>query len=173
MNYVLMLNKMTNFMNKNRSILYNYCIGVHFKITNMNNKALLFSIIILVSFFFGCSKTDECHNTIMLKNSSDKTIYYVNTLQDGFFNFDPTNENYAVDLKLKPGDKKKVRIGLQLSCWEQVIANAGGYLYIYIYDAEYLEKKDTDWQEAKNKHIKKYALKVKDLQKMNWEIDYK
>ena len=139
---------------------------------NTYNKAIIISLVAILGVFFSCSKSDECHNTIMLKNSSDKTIYYVNTLQDGFFNFDPTNENYAVDLKLKPGDKKMVRIGLQLSCWEQVIANAGGSLYIYIYDAEYLEMKDTDWQVAKNKHIKKYALKVKDLQKMNWEIDF-
>lgn len=108
----------------------------------------------------------------MMKNSTDKTIYYVYTLEEGFFNFDPTNENYAVDLKVKPGENKMVRIGFQLSCWEHVIANSGGHVYFYIYDADFLEADTTEWQGAKNKYLKKYKLSVSQLKKMNWSIDY-
>ena len=138
----------------------------------MNSKAVIFSLITLVGVLFGCSKSDDCHNKIMLKNSSDEPIYYVYTLEEGFFNFDPTNENYAVDLKVKPGENKIVRIGFQLSCWEQVIASSGGHVYIYIYDAQDLENKETDWQVAKYKYLKKYKLSVEQLKKMKWSIDY-
>lgn len=138
----------------------------------MNNKAIILSFITIITLFYSCSKTEECHNTMMLKNSSGNAIYYVSTLKEGFFNFDPTNEDYSVDLKLKPGENKNVRIGFQLSCWEHIIENAGGYVYLYIYDANFLEKSTTEWQEAKNKYLKKYALSVKDLQKMNWAINF-
>ena len=136
----------------------------------MNIKAVIFFFIIFTSILNSCSKSEECHNTMMLKNSSANTIYYVSTLKEGFFNFDPTNETYSTDFKVLKNESKKVRIGMQLSCWEQVIESAGGYLYIYIYDANYLDI--TEWQEAKNKHIKKYVLSVKDLQKMNWVINF-
>lgn len=138
----------------------------------MKGKAAIVSLIALVCVLFSCSKSDDCHNTIMMKNSTDKTIYYVYTLEEGFFNFDPTNENYAVDLKVKPGENKMVRIGFQLSCWEHVIANSGGHVYFYIYDADFLEADTTEWQGAKNKYLKKYKLSVSDLKKMNWSIDY-
>ena len=138
--------------------------------TRMNIKAVIFFFIIFTAILNSCSKSEECHNTMMLKNSSANTIYYVSTLKEGFFNFDPTNETYSTDFKVLKNESKKVRIGMQLSCWEQVIESAGGYLYIYIYDANYLDI--TEWQEAKNKHIKKYVLSVKDLQKMNWVINF-
>ena len=136
----------------------------------MKNKAVILSIVAIITLFCSCSKSEECHNTMMLKNSTDNTIYYVSTLKEGFFNFDPTNETYSTDFKVLKNESKKVRIGMQLSCWEQVIESAGGYLYIYIYDANYLDT--TEWQEAKNKHIKKYVLSVKELQKMNWTINF-
>ncbi|MDD2244266.1 MAG: hypothetical protein VB024_02670 [Dysgonamonadaceae bacterium] len=141
----------------------------------MKIKALFASSIMITLFFLmsSCANSggfDECHNSIYLTNNSDKTIYYVSTLKENFFNFDPTNPTYATDLKIKPGEKMKVRIGFQLSCWEQVLDNAGGYVYIYIYDAEYLES--TDWQSAKNNYIKKYKLDTNQLKKSNWSVVY-
>lgn len=140
----------------------------------MNHKSVFYFILTVVFLFslFSCDKSEECHNDILLKNDYHKAIYYVSTLKEDFFNFNPTNENYAIDLKVEPGESKNVRIGLQLSCWEQVIANSGGYVYIYIYDAEYLELKTTDWQDAKNKYLKKYKLDVDQLKKMKWIISF-
>ena len=51
---------------------------------------------------------DDCHNTIYFTNNSDKPIYAVSTLKKGFFNFDPTNEEYAADFKVRPGKTIKV-----------------------------------------------------------------
>lgn len=131
---------------------------------------------VLVSLFMGlsCSTSykgyDDCHNTIVLKNATDKAIYYASTLKDGLLNYDPTNKDYAVDYKVLPGESKKVKIGITLSCWEHVMKSASGYVAISIYDAATLET--SGWAENRNKPLKKYILDVKQLNKMNWSVTY-
>ncbi|HHU26580.1 MAG TPA: hypothetical protein GXZ56_08165 [Bacteroidales bacterium] len=115
---------------------------------------------------------DDCHNTIYFTNNSDKPIYAVSTLKKGFLNFDPTNEEYAADFKVRPGKTIKVKIGITLQCWEQTLEQTGGYLYIYVYDAEYLEDKKTDWLTARDNPKKEYVLNVKDLQRLEWKVAY-
>lgn len=131
-------------------------------------------ILICLLCAVSCSSTykgfDDCHNTIMLKNDSQIPVYYMSTLKDGFMNYDPTNPTYAADYKILPGQSKKVKIGISLSCWEQVMKSADGYVYIYIYDAAYLEA--NTWTDAKNHYIKKYSLNASQLNKMNWTITY-
>lgn len=68
---------------------------------------------------------DDCHNTIYFTNNSDKPIYAVSTLKKGFLNFDPTNEEYAADFKVRPGKTIKVKIGITLQCWEQTLEQTG------------------------------------------------
>ena len=129
--------------------------------------------IILLVIFVGCNNGfDDCTNTIHFENKSDKTIYAVSTLKEGFFNFDPTNEDYSADFKVKHNEIISVKIGIKLSCWEQTLEQTGGYVYIYIYDADYLEDPDTQWDVAKNNHIKKYKLNVKDLKGMDWKVRF-
>ena len=77
---------------------------------------------------------------------------------------------YAVDYKVAAGETQRVRIGIQLSCWEQVMDNADGYVYIYIFDAETLESEG--WTNTKNNPIKKYTLTAKQLNKMGWNVSY-
>lgn len=140
----------------------------------MKQTILLSSITfsLLVIMLSGCNYGyDDCHNTIYLKNNSNKSIYYVSTLKQNFFNYDPTNPEYAADQKIDSDEEINVRIGIQLSCWEQVLENAGGYVYIYIYDAAYLEG-DVAWQDAKSNYTKEYKLSVKDLQQMKWRISF-
>lgn len=114
---------------------------------------------------------EECHDSLYIENKTASTIYYVTTLKDGFLNFDPTTEQYAVDFMIHANETKKVKIGMKgLSCWEQVLESANGYVYIYIYDAKTLEAQG--WENTKNKPIKKYTLSAKDLSNMNWKISY-
>jgi len=127
-------------------------------------------------FFTLCSTNngyEDCHQTIMINNTqSTNSIYYYTTLKDGFWNYNPTNPDYAIDYKILPGESKKIRIGMgeTTPCWEQMLKSASGYLYIYIYDANYLES--TDWNTAKKNYLKKYTLTVSQLKKMNWIIKY-
>lgn len=134
----------------------------------------LFVSVVVILTFIGCSSTykgyDDCHNTIMFKNDSPTTVYYVSTLKDGFLNFDPTEGAYAADYKVASGVSRKVKIGISLSCWEQVMKSADGYVYIYVYDADYLES--TPWTQAKNNPAKKYTLNASQLNKMNWSVVY-
>lgn len=139
------------------------------KQTNLLSFITFTLLLIILS---GCNYGyDDCHNTIYLKNNSSKSIYYVSSLKQHFFNYDPTNPEYAADQKLASDEEINVRIGIQLSCWEQVLDNTGGYVYIYIYDADYLES-DVTWQVAKSNYTKEYKLNVKDLQQMKWRITY-
>ena len=138
----------------------------------MNQKNLFTSLILLLLLLVSSCNNgyEDCHNTVMLKNNSDVTVYYVSTLKDGFFNFDPTSEVHAAEYRIAAGESRKVKIGITLSCWEQVLENAGGNLYIYVYDAAYLDSHD--WSDAKNSYLKKYSLTVDQLNKMDWEIRY-
>lgn len=138
---------------------------------------LILSIILILPIFFTLCSTDngfeDCHQTIMLKNTqSTNSIYYFTTLKDGFWNYDPTNPDYAIDYKILPGESKKIRIGMgeTTPCWEQMLKSASGYLYIYIYDANNLET--TGWNTGKKNYVKKYTLDVKQLKKANWNISY-
>lgn len=132
------------------------------------------AVLFVLFFATSCTSTykgfDDCHNTIMLKNSTQSTIYYMSTLKDGFMNYDPTNPTYAADYKIQAGESRKVKIGISLSCWEQVMKSADGYVYIYIYDAAYLEA--NPWVDAKNHYLKKYTLNASQLNKTNWTITY-
>lgn len=127
-------------------------------------------LFIVVSFSKCAKGFDDCHNTIMFKNNTRETVYYVSTLRDNFLNYDPTKDEYAADYRVPAGEEKKVKIGISLSCWEQVMKSADGYVYIYVYDAEYLAS--TPWAEAKNNAITKYTLNTSQLNKMNWTIVY-
>lgn len=134
----------------------------------------LFFSIVIFTISVGCSGAyegfEDCHNTIMFKNNTQKTVYYVSTLRDNFLNYDPTKDEYAADYRVQAGEEKKVKIGISLSCWEQVIKSAEGNVYIYVYDAEYLES--APWIDARSNPIKKYTLNVSQLNKMNWTIVY-
>lgn len=130
-----------------------------------------FLIILIVFGITACSNGfEDCHDALYLENKSQSSIYYVTTLKDGFLNYNPLNPEYAADYKLKPGDTQKVRIGVQLSCWEQVLENAGGYVYIYIYDAATLEAQG--WNATKDNPIKKYTFSAKQLQSQKWKITH-
>jgi hypothetical protein len=130
-------------------------------------------LFVLILFFASCNNGfDDCNNTIHFENKSNRTIYAVSTLKEGFFNFDPTNEIYASDFKVKPDGVISVKIGIKLSCWEQTLEQTGGYVYIYIYDAEVLENPDNRWEDQKNQYIKKYKLSAKDLKGMGWKVKF-
>lgn len=116
---------------------------------------------------------EDCHNTVLITNNSSKTIYAVGTLKEGFFNFNPTKEDIADDYRIKPNESTKAKIGIQLSCWEQTLEQTGGYLYIYIYDAELLENPENNWSDAQKHPIIQFKLSAKDLKNMNWEVKYK
>lgn len=139
--------------------------------TKKNALLVLFALILtgLISCNHGF---DDCTNTIYIKNNSAKSIYAVSTLKKDFFNFNPTNENYKDDFMIEPGETIKVKIGIKLQCWEQTLEQTGGHVYIYVYDAEYLENPDVRWEDAQKNHIKLYTLNVNDLRDMNWEVKY-
>lgn len=127
--------------------------------------------IIGVLIILSCSNGyEDCHESMYLENNSSESIYYVSTLKDGFLNYDPSSPTHASDYKIDAGKTQKIRIGISLSCWEQVMKNADGYVYIYVYDATKLE---TDgWNNIKDKPIKKYSFTVSQLNSMKWKISY-
>ena len=138
----------------------------------MKKTSFIGSIIIAVTLFTTTCKSgfEDCHESFYLENKSSSAIYYLSTLKDGFFNYDPSNPIHAADYKIDAGKTQKIRIGITLSCWEQVMKSADGYVYIYIYDAAALETQG--WENVKNKSLKKYTLSATQLNKMNWTVSY-
>lgn len=125
----------------------------------------------VITLTTACSKGfDDCHESMYLENKSASSIYYVSTLKDGFLNYDPSNPTHASDYKIDAGKTQKIRIGITLSCWEQVMENADGYVYIYIYDATKLETEG--WNNTRDKPLKKYTLSSTQLNKTNWTVSY-
>lgn len=127
--------------------------------------------IVLIVFITACNHGfEDCHESMYLENKSSATIYYASTLKDGFLNYDPSSPTHAADYKIDAGKKQKIRIGISLSCWEQVMESADGYVYIYVYDAAKLETEG--WNTIKDKPLKKYTLSATQLNSMNWTISY-
>lgn len=140
-------------------------------IFNIHSRSYLIFFTVLILFTISCTQGfEDCHEKLYLENRTQNSIYYVTTLKDGFLNYDPTNPNYVADYKINKGDTQTVRIGLKLSCWEQVLENAGGFVYIYIYDAAVMEAEG--WEATKNKPIKKYTLSSKQLNDLKWKITF-
>ncbi len=135
----------------------------------------LLGVLLVVSFLIpscsGYGGYDDCHNTITLTNNTSSPIIYFSTLKDGFFNYDPTNKDYAADYKVAAGASKSVKIGISLSCWEQVMKTADGYVYIYVYDANQVET--NGWADSKNNYKYKYTLDANQLNKLGWKVNYK
>ena len=131
---------------------------------------LIMIIFILLNILSCSEKYEDGHDSLYLKNNSNSTIYYVSTLKEDFLNFDPSHPDYAPDFKIESRQTQRVRIGITLSCWEQVIESADGYLYIYVYDAEKLESEG--WNNIKNNPLKKYKLTAKNLSQKKWTVAY-
>lgn len=128
-------------------------------------------IIAVIFIITACNKGfEDCHSSMFFENKSASAVYYASTLKDGFLNYDPSNPTYAADYKVGAGETKKIRIGITLSCWEQVLKSADGYVYIYVYDAGKIETEG--WSNVKDKPIKKYTLTIDQLNSMNWLITY-
>ncbi|MEA5044717.1 MAG: hypothetical protein VB075_09150 [Petrimonas sp.] len=128
-------------------------------------------IVVIILFTTTCGKGfDDCHDSMYLENKSSSTIYYASTLKDGFLNYDPSSPTHATDYKIEAGKTRKIRIGITLSCWEQVMKSAEGYIYIYVYDAVRLEAEG--WSNVKDKPLKKYSLKTNQLSEMEWRVTY-
>jgi len=85
-------------------------------------------------------------------------------------NYDPSNPTYSADYRIAAGENRKIRIGITLSCWEQVLSNAGGYLYIYIFDAERVDSEG--WNNVKETPLKRYKLSANQLKETGWQVSY-
>ncbi len=137
------------------------------KTTSFAASTFLAALLLLTA----CGKKfEDCHNSIYIENKSAAAVYYVSTLKEGFLNYDPSNPTHAADYKVTPGATQKIRIGIALSCWEQVMESANGHVYIYIYDAAEMESQG--WSNIKDKPLKKYTLSAAQLNKMGWKISY-
>lgn len=136
-----------------------------------SHRFKLIAVILIVISILSCNKGfEDCHESMYLENNSSSAIYYASTLKDGFLNYDPSNPVHASDYKIDTGKTQKIRIGISLSCWEQVMKSADGYVYIYVYDAVELET--GGWNKIKDKPLKKYTLTAKQLNQMKWKIVY-
>ncbi|HHT29467.1 hypothetical protein [Petrimonas mucosa] len=129
------------------------------------------TIVSLIFIVAACDRGyEDCHDSMYLENRSGSTIYYLSTLKEGFMNYDPSNPTYSADYRIAAGENRKIRIGITLSCWEQVLSNAGGYLYIYIFDAERVDSEG--WNNVKETPLKRYKLSANQLKETGWQVSY-
>ena len=124
-------------------------------------------ILLVTLFLSSCNKYqgyDSCNNYIYIQNNSDKSVYFAYTFVEDFFNL---SIQYNEILPQKRGF---IRNTADFECWEQYIKQTTGYIFIYIYDGEYIES--VSWNEAKSNYLKKYRLSAENLKKNNWIITY-
>lgn len=136
----------------------NYMMRLKFSIT---------FILLLILFLSSCNEYqgyDSCNNYIYIQNNSGKRVYFAYTFEEDFLNL-------SIQFNEIQSQKRGfIRNTADFERWEQYIKQTTGYIYIYIYDGEYIES--VSWNEAKSNYLKKYKLSVKDLKKSNWIITY-
>jgi hypothetical protein len=122
-------------------------------------------------------KSGNCHYNIYILNKSDKTIY-----SSFSRNFPDTSLNgvdivLESDVKAIPNDS--IAIGASSGwggCWEKNLNSEEPLpmkrVMVFIYDEKTIKTIFWDTIKAKKLYLKRYDLKLEDLQNSNWRISY-
>ncbi|MDR7209616.1 hypothetical protein [Flavobacterium piscis] len=117
-------------------------------------------------------KPKPCHNEIKIINQSNKIITTVET----YFNkpevdFEILPEIRISDSKNTLTKNNTTRVYAYESCFENFIKPLDkGFITIYILDAQILKTKGWDYIKDNKLFLKRYDLKLKELNNMNWTI---
>lgn len=134
-------------------------------------KILLISLIFLLCFTH-CpyENTPDCHEYFTIINNSNRTIYFSHKYN--FEKIDTILPNYnpilsGNDCRINSMTRKSAYHDF---CLESMIGKY--FLYVFIFDAEVLEKIPWDTIRKNYMILRRYDLTVDSLNKLNWKIIY-
>lgn len=138
-------------------------------------------LITLISILSNCDPIDK---RIYLKNSSDDLVFYSISVSDTVMGRSPFVNSHRIvgqdtiwdessNLLLADSGKNLTIIGKD--AWEDYINNKceDSTLRIFFFDKQLITT--VPWDSIKTKRLatNKYSYKVKDLEKLNWKVEYK
>lgn len=117
-----------------------------------------------------CTDKENCHDTIFVKNNSNKAIYF-----DRSYVYPDTilrDDGLIKDPYIFKIDEFSEKRSVTRGCYEGIMQSSYPIIMFFIYDAQTLET--TPWDTVAKNHLvlKRYDLSLGDLQKMNWTITY-
>lgn len=141
-------------------------------------KPFIYIIVFMTLLFSSCDPTD---NRFTIVNETERPLFYTTSPFDTiegkspFQGFLKISNNDTVwidsDYFIKPkGEKKK----MVMSDWEEMIENNfNGKIYVFIFDADTLQKYTWDDIKRNNKFVHKYKFGVEELKKVDWKVRVK
>ena len=117
-----------------------------------------------------CKNKDNCHDTIFIKNSSDKAIYFDKSYR--YPDTIPHNDGVVSEPSIYRVEKSSEKQSITRGCYEGKMNSSYPKIMFFIYDAQILENTPWDTIAKKNMVLKRYDLSLEDLQRMNWTITY-
>lgn len=141
-------------------------------------KPFIYIIGLITLLFSSCDPTD---NRFTIVNETERPLFYTTSPFDTIEGKSPFQEFLIIsnndtvwvdsDCFIKPkGEKKK----LVMSDWEEMIENNfNGKIYVFIFDADTLQKYTWDDIKRNNKFVHKYKFGVEELKKVDWKVRVK
>jgi len=129
-------------------------------------------------------RCDPIDKRLVLANDSDDLVFYTMSPNDSIRGRSPFFHSYKVeqgdtvwdessDLLLADSSKSVAMIGR--NAWEKYINTRckDSTLRIFVFEKNLITKVPWDSLMSKQLYTKKFAYKVKDLEKLNWRVEYK
>jgi hypothetical protein len=144
---------------------------------NTMSRYIFITLIVLAC---GCDPIDK----IELHNKSNKMIFYSTSVNDSITGRSPYFSTYKVDKRdtvwdessnLLLSDSSKFLTIIGKNAWVNYINEQckDSTLRIFVFEKGLITKVPWDTLVAKQLYTKKFAYKVRDLEKLNWQIEYK
>lgn len=141
-------------------------------------KSILRVLIIVLPFFLTECVVDTFDIRLKIVNKTDETIF-VNLSKNSRFTtpvvIDPIKRDTLWDeMRWTPSMDSSVHIPPSQGSWEAFINKRceDSTLTVFIFDKELLKSISPDSLVSKQLYTKKFTYKVKDLEKLNWRIEY-
>lgn len=143
----------------------------------MKSFNILISALIIL-FVTSCDPTD---NRLTIVNETERPLFFTTSAYDTIEGKSPfqafldiTNNDSSwveSDYFIKPNGEKRKMV---MTDWEEIIENNfGGKFYVFIFDADTLQKYNWEQIKKNNNYFAKYGLTLNDLENMNWKIRVK
>ena len=145
----------------------------------MNKLSVKIIIVCILLVFCSCDYSD---NKFTIINETNRPLFWVSSSSDSIdvhrsiyepFRESTSNSNTTwieSSFFIKPRGMK--RKGVVNTTWEDMIRGDyfKGQMYVFIFEADTLEK--YDWEDVKknNRYFRKYRLTVDDLRKLDWKV---
>lgn len=145
----------------------------------MMTRLILCALIIVFPFFLTECVVDTFDTRLRIVNKTHETVF-INLSKNNLFTvpvvLDPIKRDTLWDeMRWTPSIDSSVHIPPSLGSWVNYINEKckDSTLTVFIFDKKLLKSVPLDSLVTKQLYSKKFSYKVKDLEKLNWRVEYK